>query len=130
MSVPEPTRTVRVACDKGMIVALLRNWHPNRLHPEWIRLATLRPQLLKRQDYVCTSPDCLFPGKRLTDDGKETEIDHIRTVEHVANEVISGKLQFDEAYVLLWAPSNLRAVHRECNQDRKRHKNAEEILSP
>jgi hypothetical protein len=104
-----------IDCDEGMIVALLRNWRPNRLRPEGIRLSVLRPQLIKSQKGgVC--PLC---SKPLNDNGKETHIDHVVTVKEFADQVLHGKMPFDEAYCQLWGDSNLRAICRSCNYARK-----------
>jgi hypothetical protein len=111
---------MKIDCDKGMILALLRNWHPNRLLPQGVRLATLRPQLLKKQNYVCPPAICIKPQEQLKDDGKETHIDHIETVEDFIGKILRGELTFDGAYSQLWADSNVRAVHRECNYARNK----------
>ena len=108
-----------IDCDKNMIVHLLRNWHPNRLRPQGFRLANERPRLITMQSGVC--PLC---PKSLVNDGKVTHIDHVVTVKAFADKVLQGELTFDEAYRQLWEDSNLRAVHRGCNYDRKRRTEA------
>lgn len=105
-----------IDCDKNMIVHLLRNWRPNRLLPQGVRLATLRPRLIAKQEGVC--PLCREPSKLLANDGKDTHIDHDATVNELADRVLQGQLTFDEAYRQLWDDSNLRAVHRGCNYNR------------
>jgi 5-methylcytosine-specific restriction endonuclease McrA len=104
-----------IDCDRGMILALLRNWHPNRLQPRGVRLASLRPRLIERQNGVC--PLC---GGPLSNDGKATHIDHVMTVKGLIDRVIGGELAFDDAYRQLWADANLRAICRACNYARKK----------
>src|SRR5258708_27290558 len=99
-----------IECDKNMIVALLRNWRPNRLRPQGFRLSRDRPRLIAMQEGIC--PLC---PEGLTDDGKSTHIDHIVTVKVFADKVFHGELTFDDAYRQLWDNSNLRAAHRGCN---------------
>ena len=103
-----------IDCDEGMIVALLRNWRPNRLRPEGVRLAVLRPQLIDKQKGIC--PLC---SKPLSDNGEHTHIDHEVTVKEFAQRIVQGKMPFDEAYRQLWGDSNLRAICRSCNYARK-----------
>lgn len=103
-----------IDCDKNMIVHLLRNWRPNRLRPQGFRLASERPRLIAMQNGIC--PLCPTP---LVNDGKVSHIDHVVTVKAFAHKVLQGELTFDEAYRQLWEDSNLRAVHRRCNYDRK-----------
>ena len=103
-----------IDCDKGMILALLRNWHPNRLQPQGVRLASLRPQLIERQNGLCKL--CDVP---LSNDGKATHIDHVESVKELLDEILRGKLAFDDAYRRLWADTNLRALCRLCNYARK-----------
>lgn len=103
---------VKVECDKGMIVHLLRNWHSNRLRPQGVRLAKERPRLIAIQEGACR---CC--GKPLVNDGKATHIDHRVTVKEFADKVIQGELTFDEAYCQLWDDGNLRVVHSRCNYD-------------
>jgi 5-methylcytosine-specific restriction endonuclease McrA len=110
-----------IDCDKGMILALLRNWHPNRLQPKGVRLATLRPQLIERQKGVCAGPLCNKDSKQLSDDGKATHVDHVVTVKELLDKVLQGELVFEDAYRQLWAESNLRAICRSCNYARKPH---------
>lgn len=105
-----------IDCDKNMIVHLLRNWHPNRLQQQGVRLAALRPRLITLQKGVC--PLCPERPEPLVNDGKVTHIDHIVTVKEFTVKVLQGELTFDDAYRQLWEDSNLRAVHRECNYDR------------
>jgi hypothetical protein len=102
-----------IDCDKNMIVALLRNWRPNRLRPRGFRLANERPRLITVQDGVC--PLC---PESLVNDGRVTQIDHVVTVNVFADKVFRGELPFEEAYRQLWEDSNLRAVHCGCNYDR------------
>jgi 5-methylcytosine-specific restriction endonuclease McrA len=104
---------VLIDCDKNMIVHLLRNWHPNRLRLQGVRLATERPRLITLQNGIC--PLCPLP---LVNDGKVTHIDHIVTVKEFAVKVLQRELTFDDAYRQLWEDSNLRAVHHRCNYDR------------
>ena len=103
-----------INCDKSMIVQLLRNWRPNRLRPQGFRLAHERPRFHAKQNGFCA---CC--GEELTDNGRDTHIDHIKTVQEFADKVFSGKLTFDEAYCRLWEDSNLRATHRKCNYARR-----------
>ena len=103
-------KTIMIACDKKMIVHLLRNWRPNRLQPRWFLLKKERPRLISRQQGICAL--CSNP---LGDDGKVTHIDHEKSVQTFSNEVLRGELTFDEAYGKLWNDSNLRAVHSGCN---------------
>ena len=105
-----------IDCDKNMIVHLLRNWHPNRLRPQGVRLAKERPRLITLQNGVC--PLCPERPEPLVNDGKVTHIDHIVTVKEFSVKVLQGELAFDDAYRQLWEDSNLRAVHRKCNYDR------------
>ena len=98
-----------------MIIHLLRNWHPNRLRPQGVRLATERPRLIAKQHGAC--PLCLEP---LVDDGKQTHIDHNVTVKVFAERIQQREMTFDEAYRTLWDDSNLRAVHRSCNYARNK----------
>ena len=109
---------VMVECDMGMIIHLLRNWHPNRLRPQGVRLASLRPRLIANQGEVC--PLCGDPKRLLVDDGKVTHIDHKETVKVFADKVLQGDLTFDEAYCQLWEDSNPPACHRGCNYDRNK----------
>ena len=102
-----------IDCDKNMIVHLLRNWHPNRLRPQGVRLANERPRFITMQNGIC--PLCPKP---LANDGKVTHIDHVKTVREFADRVLQGELSFDEAYRQLWEDSNLRAVHHDCNYGR------------
>jgi 5-methylcytosine-specific restriction endonuclease McrA len=104
---------MRIDCDKNMIVHLLRNFRPNRLRPQGVRLANERPRLITKQNGVC--PLCPEP---LVNDGKVTHVDHVVTVKAFTDKVLQGDLTFDEAYSRLWEDSNLRAVHRRCNYDR------------
>lgn len=104
---------VMIACDRNMVVHLLRNWRPHRLRPQGFRLANLRPRLIELQKGVC--PFCPEP---LDNDGEATHIDHAMTVKELTDKVIEGELTFDEAYRQLWSDSNLRAVHRKCNYAR------------
>jgi hypothetical protein len=105
--------TMLIDCDKNMIVHLLRNWHPNRLLPQGVRLARDRPRLITLQNGICAL--CPLP---LVNDGKVTHIDHIVTVKEFALNVLQGEMTFDDAYRRLWDDSNLRAVHHRCNYDR------------
>lgn len=105
-----------IECDRGMILALLRNWHPNRLQEKGVRLASLRPQLIERQKGVCVGALC---NKPLINDGKATHVDHVVTVKEFLDRVLSGEMNFDDAYGQLWAESNLRAICRPCNYARK-----------
>jgi hypothetical protein len=107
-----------IDCDKNMIVHLLRNWHPNRLRPQGVRLAKDRPRLMKLQNGVC--PLCQGSQGPLVNDGRATHIDHIVTVKAFAEKVLQEELRFDDAYRQLWEDSNLRAVHHRCNYDRNR----------
>ena len=107
-----------IECDKNMIVHLLRNWRPNRLRPEGVRLARDRPRLIKMQNGVC--PLCFGSSGPLTNDGKLTHIDHDVTVKVFADRVLHDELTFDDAYRQLWEDSNLRATHRVCNYARKK----------
>jgi 5-methylcytosine-specific restriction endonuclease McrA len=111
-----------IDCDKNMIVHLLRNWRPNRLRPQGVRLAKERPRLITIQNGIC--PLCPKP---LVNDGKDTHIDHVTTVKEFADKVLQGKLAFDEAYCRLWGDSNLQAVHRGCNYERNRKSITDEI---
>jgi 5-methylcytosine-specific restriction endonuclease McrA len=104
-----------VDCDENMIVHLLRNWHPNRLQPQGVRLASLRPALLKRQNNIC--PVC---QKELKNDGNDTHVDHFVTVKDFLAKVLHSELTFDDAYRQLWADSNLRAICRLCNYGRRK----------
>jgi hypothetical protein len=38
----------------------------------------------------------------------------------IADKVVNGELTFDDAYRLLWADGNVRAVHRGCNYGRNK----------
>jgi hypothetical protein len=108
-----------IDCDKNMIVHLLRNWRPNRLRPQGVRLATLRPRLITMQNGICPLHSESCPKSPLVNDGKVTQIDHVVTVKAFADKVLQGELTFDEAYRQLWEDSNLRAVHHGCNYDRR-----------
>jgi hypothetical protein len=112
--------TVEINCDEGMVVALLRNWRSNRLRREGIRLAVLRPQLIKKGDGVCPLCSTAESPKPLTNDGKATHIDHIKTVKEFAVDILHGKMQFDDAYCQMWADSNLRAICSPCNYARRK----------
>jgi hypothetical protein len=103
-----------IDCDKSMITHLLRNWHPNRLRPQSVRLVTERPRLITLQNGIC--PLCPEP---LIDHGKATHVDHVVTVKEFADKVLQGELTFDDAYCRLWADSNIRAVHAKCNYNRR-----------
>jgi hypothetical protein len=92
-----------VDCDEGMIVALLRNWRSNRLQPQGVRLASLRPQLIERQKGVCPLCPTEEPPRLLNDNGDDTHIDHDVTVQEFAGKVLRGELTFDDAYRQLWA---------------------------
>jgi hypothetical protein len=105
-----------IDCDKNMIVHLLRNWRPNRLLPQGVRLAKERPRLIAKQNDTC--PFCSGQKGPLKNDGKDTHIDHAETVKAFADKVDRGELTFDEAYSRLWDDSNLRATHRRCHYDR------------
>ncbi|PYX12815.1 MAG: hypothetical protein DMG85_01280 [Acidobacteria bacterium] len=106
-----------VDCDENMIVHLLRNFHPNRLRPQGVRLEKERPRLMKIQNGVC--PLCPEESRgSLVNDGKVTHIDHKVTVKAFAKKILQGDLTFDEAYRQLWEDSNLRAVHHRCNLQR------------
>jgi hypothetical protein len=85
-----------IDCDKNMIVHLLRNWHPNRLRPQGVRLAKERPRLMTLQNSVC--PLCPERPEPLVNDGKVTHIDHIVTVKEFSVKVLQGELTFDDAY--------------------------------
>lgn len=111
-----------IDCDEGMVLALLRNWHPNRLQPQGVRLSVLRPKLIKNQQGVC-----LICHQPLEDDGKATHVDHIATVKDFLNKVLRHDLTFDDAYRQLWANSNVRAICRSCNYARKGEGAAVEI---
>ena len=106
-----------IDCDKNMIVALLKNWRPNRLRAEYFRLSRDRPRLLNKQNGVCA-----ICRKELSDNGNDTHIDHIKTANEVADKVLKGKLTFDEAYSKFWEDSNIRAVCRLCNLGRNKKK--------
>jgi hypothetical protein len=103
-------QSVPINFDRNMIVALLRNWRPNRLRPQPFLLAKERPRLIRMQ-----GGNCLVCKKLLLDEGKATPIDHTVTVKEFAAKVTEGVLAFDEAYRQLWADSNLRALCRACN---------------
>jgi hypothetical protein len=103
-----------IDCDANMIVHLLRNWRPNRLRPQGVRLSRERPRLIAMQDGIC--PLC---SGALANDGKATHVDHIVTVKALAEQVLRGELTFDEAFAQLWEDSNIRAIHRGCNYDRR-----------
>jgi len=119
-SLPQPPATVPINCDEAMVVALLRNWRANRLQEKQIRLATLRPRLIKKQDGKCPlCPTDEQHPRLLKDSGKDTHIDHIKTVKEFAGEVLRGELTFDEAYRQMWDDSNIRAVCRPCNHGRR-----------
>ena len=120
-----------IDCDPGMILALLRNWHPNRLlkgrFQHGIRLASLRPELLKKQEYCCAWEDCFKKEVLLVNDGERTHVDHKKSVKAFLNKVLQGEMPFDQAYGELWDISNLRALHRECNYALKK-KDTSDIL--
>ena len=108
-----------IDCDKGMILALLRNWHPNRLKPKGFRLASLRPRLIEQQKGICVGALCYEHTKPLINDGKATHIDHIVTVREFLEKVLRGDMPFDDAYLELWDEPNIRATCRPCNYARK-----------
>lgn len=62
---------------------------------------------------------CPLCPKPLVNDGNVAHIDHLVTVKAFSDKVLQGELTFDEAYRQLWEDSNLRAVHRGCNYERK-----------
>jgi len=104
-----------IECDRAMMKHLLRTWAKCRLRPQGVSLAHERPRLIALQGGVC--PVCKGQRGPLVNDGKATHIDHAITVNIFADKVFQGELTFDQAYTQLWADSNIRAVHRDCNYD-------------
>ena len=107
--------SIDVRCDYTMVKHLLRLWANNSLRPQGVRLAKERPRLIAMQNGFC--PRC---NKALVNDGKQTHLDHIHPVKEFADRIMTGELTFEQAYIQLWADTNLWAVHSKCNYARNK----------
>jgi hypothetical protein len=108
-----------VECDRNMVACLLRNWKPNRLRAQGVKLSKERPRIIELQNGVC--PLC---DEVLVDHGKLTHLDHTLTVREAVDKIFRDEMTFDEAYKVLWDDANVRAVHTTCNYGRNK-KNTE-----
>ena len=70
-----------------------------------------KTQLRHEQNRAC--PLCPEPL-----DGRTDEIDHIRKISEFIEDILQGKLSYEEAYDAVHAPANLRLTHKLCNRGR------------
>lgn len=80
----------------------------------WRTASQQRKKLLERQRNRCEV--CRSERALLKDNEKETVVDHMYNIrDAVADVVLRGKPIMEVGFAV-WLPTNLRAVHRECNQ--------------
>lgn len=102
---------VNIACDKNKINCLLR--YCKHIRPNGTESTSKqRKRLVAREKGTC-----LHCGEDFVKNDV-IEVDHLRGIAKFIDLVLSGKLTVDQAGELWWSDSNLRAVHKGCNQDK------------